>query len=214
MCIITMTALGTALGMSAAAISSATAASAVGVSALGVATGVANAALAIGVVGGIAGGVTGAVSNYQQGKSQQAMYNYQAQIDENNAKIAQKNAAEERQTGIEEARLQRMKTLQAIGNQQTAMAANGMDVTQGTSLDIIEDTAAMGELDALQIEHNYEKKALQYEQASNNYSNQANLDRIAGKNAYNAGVYNSIQSGLNGLEKTASVATKWYGFGA
>lgn len=214
MCIITMTALGTALGMTAAAISSATAASAVGVSALGIATGVANAALAIGVVGGIAGGIVGGVSNYQQGKSQQAMYNYQAQIDENNAKIAQKNAAEERQTGIEEARLQRMKTLQAIGSQETAMAANGMDVTQGTSLDIIGDTAAMGELDALQIEHNYEKRALSYEQQAGNYSNQANLDRIAGKNAYNAGVMNAAQSGLNGLSKVGSVATKWFGFGS
>lgn len=146
MCIITMTALGTALGMSAAAISSATAASAAGVSLLGVATGVANAALAVGVVGGVAGSAIGAVSSYSQGKQQQAMYNYQAQINQENARIAQKNAATERQTGIEEARLQRMKTLQVIGSQKTAMAANGMDITQGTSLDIIQDTAAMGEL--------------------------------------------------------------------
>ena len=51
MCIITMTTLGTALGMSASAISAASAASAAGMSALGVATGVANAALAIGTIG-------------------------------------------------------------------------------------------------------------------------------------------------------------------
>lgn len=213
MCIITMTALGTALGISASAISAASAASAVGVSALGVATGVANAALAIGAVAGIVGGVVSGVSSYQQGKSQQAMYNYQAQIDENNAKIAEQNAAEERQTGIEEARLQRIKTLQAIGEQQTAMAANGMDVTQGTSLDIISDTAAMGELDALQIEHNYEKRALQYERQAGNYINQSNLDRIAGKNAYTAGQYGLVEGGLNSFEKVGSVASKWYGFG-
>lgn len=213
MCIITMTALGTALGMSAAAISAASAASAAGVSLLGVATGVANAALAVGVVGGIAGSAIGAVSSYSQGKQQQAMYNYEAQVAEENAKIAQKNAATERQTGIEEARLQRIKTLQAIGSQKTAMAANGMDVTQGTSLDIIEDTAAMGELDALQIETNYERKALAYEQTANNYSNQANLDVITGKNAYKTGKINAVTEGLNGVSKLGSVASKWVGFG-
>lgn len=214
MCIITMTALGTALGMSAAAISSATAASAAGVSLLGVATGVANAALAVGVVGGIAGSAIGAVSSYSQGKQQQAMYNYEAQVAEENAKIAQKNAATERQTGIEEARLQRMKTLQAIGSQKTAMAANNMDVTQGTSLDIIQDTAAMGELDALQIETNYERKALAYEQQASNYSNQANLDVISGRNAYKTGKINAVTEGLNGVSKLGSVASKWIGFGS
>lgn len=214
MCIITMTALGTALGMSAAAISSATAASAAGVSLLGVATGVANAALAVGVVGGVAGSAIEAVSSYSQGKQQQAMYNYQAQINQENARIAQKNAATERQTGIEEARLQRMKTLQVIGSQKTAMAANGMDITQGTSLDIIQDTAAMGELDALQIETNYEKKALAYEQQANNFSNQANLDVISGRNAYKSGQINAVTEGLNGVSKLGSVANKWVGFGA
>ena len=214
MCIITMTALGTALGMSAAAISSATAASAAGVSLLGVATGVANAALAVGVVGGVAGSAIGAVSSYSQGKQQQAMYNYQAQINQENARIAQKNAATERQTGIEEARLQRMKTLQVIGSQKTAMAANGMDITQGTSLDIIQDTAAMGELDALQIETNYEKKALAHEQQANNFSNQANLDVISGRNAYKSGQINAVTEGLNGVSKLGSVANKWVGFGA
>lgn len=210
MCIITMTALGTALGMSAAAISSATAASAAGVSLLGVATGVANVAL----VAGVASSAIGAVSSYSQGKQQQAMYNYQAQVAEQNAKIAQKNAAVERQTGIEEARLQRIKTLQTIGSQKTAMAANGMDITQGTSLDIIQDTAAMGELDALQIETNYERKALAYEQSANNYSNQSKLDVIAGKNAYKTGKINAVTEGLNGVSKLGSVAGKWVGFGA
>ena len=214
MCIITMSTLGTVLGLSSAAISSATAASAAGISALGVATGVANAALAIGAVAGIAGGVMGGISSYQQGKQQQAMYNYQAKVAEENAKIANKNAATERQTGIEEARLQRMKTLQAVGSQQAAMAANGMDVTQGTSLDIIEDTAAMGELDALQIQTNYERKAQSYEAQANNFNNQASMDVIAGKNAYTAGQIKAVQTGLNGVSKTVGVASKWVGFGS
>jgi len=169
---------------------------------------------AAGAVAGVAGGVVSGVSSYQQGKSQEAYYNYQAQVAEENKKIAQNNAAIERQQGIEEARLQRIKTLQAVGSQQSAMAANGVDVTQGTALDIIEDTAAMGELDALQIETNYEKRALAYDQQADNFQNNANLDRISGKNAYTSGVYGGITGGLNAVNKAGSVASKWVGFGA
>lgn len=173
----------------------------------------ANAMLGVGAVAAIAATAIGSVSSIQQGKQQQAMYNYQAKVAEQNAKIAQNNADTERQTGIEEARLQRMKTLQAIGSQQTAMAANGMDVTQGTSLDIIEDTAAMGELDALQIQTNYERKALAYEQQRDNFKNQANMDVISGQNAYRAGMTNAVTTGLNGIGKLTGVADKWFGFG-
>jgi hypothetical protein len=188
--------------------------SAVTVGAISISAAVANAMLAVGAAAAIASTALGTVSSIQQGKQQQAMYNYQAKVAQENAEIAKKNADTERQTGIEEARLQRMKTLQAVGAQQTAMAANGMDVTQGTSLDIIEDTAAMGELDALQIQTNYERKALAYEQQAGNYTNQANMDAISGRNAYTAGKINAVTTGLNGISKAAGVATKWVGFGA
>ncbi len=188
--------------------------STVTIGALSISAAVANTMLAVGAIAAVTSTVLGTVSSVQQGKQQQAMYNYQAKVAEENAKIANKNAATERQTGIEEARLQRMKTLQAVGSQQAAMAANGMDVTQGTSLDIIEDTAAMGELDALQIQTNYERKAQSYEAQANNFNNQASMDVIAGKNAYTAGQIKAVQTGLNGVSKTVGVASKWVGFGS
>ena len=105
-----------------------------------------------------------------------------------------------------------MKTAQKIGLQSTALAANGVDVTQGTSVDVIEDTAAMGELDALQTSYNYETKAMQYDQQANNMLNQANIDVISGRNAYSAGRMNALASGLNGISKTGEVADKWLGY--
>ncbi len=165
-------------------------------------------------VAGIAGGVVGGVSSYQQGKAQQAQYNYQAKVNEENAKIAQENANVQRQQGIEEARLQRIKAASTIGSQKTAMAANGVDVTQGTAVDVIADTAAMGELDALQTQYNYEMKARGYEAQAGNFQNQANLDVISGKNAYTAGKIGAVQHGLAGLQQTADVASQWFGFGS
>lgn len=215
MCVITLTAIGTAIASSIGMTVAAAGASAAGAAVISSTTAAVIGGVAVaGTVAGIAGSAIGAVSSYSQGKQQQAMYNYQAQLDNQNAEIARKNAAKERQQGIEESRLQRMKTLQAIGSQQTAMAANGMDVTQGTSLDIIQDTAAMGELDALQIESNYETKALAYDQQANNFANQVNIDRITGKNAYTSGKINAVTSGLNSFSKLTSVASKWSGFGA
>jgi len=197
MCIITATAIATATGVS-----------------TGVATALAvaaNTAIALGTVGTIASTAMGVTSSIQQGKAQEAYQNYQAEVAKQNAEIAQDNAALERQQGIEEARLQRMKAIQAVGSQQTAMAANGVDVTQGTALDVIEDTAAMGELDALQTRYNYERKALQYEQQASNFQNQANLDIIEGQNALQAGRMNALAVGFDGLSKTGDVAYKWFG---
>ena len=165
-------------------------------------------------VAGLASTAMGVTSAIQQGKAEQAQYEYQAKVAEDNARIAQNNAAMERQQGIEEERLQRMKTAQAIGSQETAMAANGIDVTQGTALDVIEDTAAMGELDALQTRYNYERKAQAYEFQADNFSNQANLDLIAGKNAYSAGKINALSAGFSGIASTAKHAYGFFGGGS
>lgn len=168
------------------------------------------AAVVTAAVASVASAAVGAYGSYQQGKATQAQYNYQAQVNRNNAKVAEANAAQARQEGIEESRMQRMKTLQKVGAQQAAMAANGIDISTGTALDTIEDTAAMGELDALTTRYNAETKGLAYDHQANNFNNQANLDVFAGKNAYRAGVTNAITTGLDGVAQAGSVATNWY----
>lgn len=167
-------------------------------------------AAVIGIVGTIASTTIGVVSSVQSANAQKAQYDYQAQVAKKNAEIAQNNADQKRQEGIEEARQQRMKTLRAIGSQQAAMAANGIDISSGTALDVVEDTAAMGELDALTTRYNYETHAVGFEQQANNFNNQASLDTFAGQNAYKSGMTSAIGSGIKGLADTASVASKWY----
>ena len=85
------------------------------------------------------------------------------------------------------------------------MAGNGIDITSGTALDTIEDTAQYGELDALMTQYNAERTALNYEQQASNFNNQANLDKIAAQNAATAGKMNAFASGLNGISNIASV---------
>lgn len=169
------------------------------------------------IISGVTALASAAISiptSIQQGRNAQAMYNYQAKVAKKNADIAQQNADQERQAGLEDARWQRIKTLQTIGAQQVAMAGNGIDITSGTALDTIEDTAQMGELDALMIQYNSERAAQNYEQQANNFNNQANLDVIAGKNAATAGLINGVAYGLNGLSQglgglSSLVDEKW-----
>ena len=190
------------------------------ITSMATALGVSTAAVWSGVIGAAVSAVSTAISvtsSVQQSKTQQAMYNYQAEQDRHNAKIAEINAADERQSGLEEARLQRMKVLSAIGSQQTGMAANGIDITQGTALDTIEDTATMGELDALMTMYNSERTAINYERQAANFNNQANLDVIAGQNARRAGTINAIGYGLQGISDMSGgglgnigkVSNKW-----
>lgn len=159
------------------------------------------AAAVIGTVLTIASTAVGVVGSIQKGNAEKAQYNYKAQVNKNNAIIANNNAATERQAGLEDSRLQRIKTLQRIGSQQAGMAAGNIDVTQGIALDTVEDTATMGELDALNIQYNAEKRALNYEQQADNFTNQANMDIIAGKNASKAGKINAVAIGLEGVGK-------------
>ena len=167
-------------------------------------------ALVTSIVATVVSTTMGVVSSVQQGKAAQAQMNYQAEINRRNAAKAQANADDKRQEGIEESRMQRLKTLQKVGAQQAALAANGVDVSEGTALDIIEDTAAMGELDALTTRYNYEKQALAFESQADNFNNQSNLDVFAGQNAYSSGITNAVANGVNGLGNIASVSSKWY----
>lgn len=168
------------------------------------------ASIVVSLVSAAASTAMGVVSGVQQANAAKAQMNYQADVNKRNAKIAQANADMKRQEGIEESRLQKIRNLQKVGAQQAAMAANGIDVSSGTALDVVEDTAAMGELDALTTRYNAETQAQAYERQANNLTNQANMDIISGQNAYKSGMTGAIGSGFKGLGDTASVASRWY----
>lgn len=170
------------------------------------------AAKVIATIASLATTAVSTVSSIEQGKAAKAEYEYKAKMDKQNAQIAQENASRERQQGIEEARLQRLKAAQNVASQTSAMAASGIDVTQGTPVDLLGDTAMWGEMDALNTLSNSESRAQAYEAQANNFQNQARLDSLAGQNAYKAGQLNAISSGLNGISNTMGVAEKWYGF--
>ena len=94
--------------------------------------------------------------------------NTQAELSANaakkNAEIARQNAMLERQEALENARLQRLKTIQGVSAMKTSIAAGNIALGSETALDLIDTVSLSGELDALNIlkkgEENAQKQLL------------------------------------------------------
>ena len=147
----------------------------------------------------VVGAVVGTTTSIVSANNTKKVNEYQAKVAKDNAKIAEENARNERQSGLEESRRQRLRTLQTIGSQQTAMAANGIDISSGTALDTVQDTAELGELDSLMIQYNSERTAFNHETQANNFTNQANLDMFAARNAKTTGYLNATSNAANSI---------------
>ncbi len=85
-----------------------------------------------------------AYGQYKAGKAQKAALDYQAKVDEYNAEL-QIMASEE------EAGLHRGQVHSLISSQKTQFAAGGIDISQGSAVEVFANTAYSGEMDAQRI---------------------------------------------------------------
>jgi hypothetical protein len=132
------------------------------------------------------------VGGMQQGNAQDAAAQSAASDMRINAGYAKEAANDALSRGRYDADLQRIRTGQAIGTQRAAMAANGGLVNEGSNAQLQEDTAALGELDALTIQNNAAREAYGLKvQAISGYSN-ANKTALAGQQAKQ----NSLMGGI------------------
>ena len=91
----------------------------------------------------------GVISSIQQGKAQAAQAQYQADVARQNQELAERQAGAERREGYEAMITKRQETARLIGRQRAAAGASGAAVDVGSNLDLQADTAAQGEIDAL-----------------------------------------------------------------
>lgn len=156
-----------------------------------------------------AGTVLGAAGEMQAAKAQSQALQYQAAIARNNQIIAQRRAEDARQRGELESNLQRQRSRLLTSQQRAALAGAGVTVDQDSALQLTEDTAALGELDALTIRSNAEREALGFESEASNFGAEASLQTSAASNALSSG---RLKAGATLLSGFGSVANKWYGF--
>jgi len=134
--------------------------------------------------------------NVQAGKSQKRLNEY-------NAQVASMQGDDALARGEEAAARHREGVRRMIGGQRAAWAASGADVNSGNAVDVVADTAALGELDALTIEFNAAREAW-------GYRNQAIDYRARGEIAQAHGVYQGVAGAVG---TGASMLYHRYGFG-
>lgn len=147
----------------------------------------------------VAGLVLGVAGGVQQANAQQQQAEYAAAVSENNAKTAEMQALDAHRRGAEAEERQRMLTRQRIGAQRVALAANSVDVGTGTAVDLVAETAAFGEADALTIRANAAREAWGFNEQARNYRADAVGARAAGKNAKRGTLLTTAAGALQGL---------------
>ncbi len=116
----------------------------------------------------------GGAGGVQSGQPAAASGRYSAAVSEMNATLADRRAKDAIERGQIAEQRKRQEVAGIVGKQTAAMAANGVDLSFGSPLDTLIDTATMGEIDALTIRTNANREAYDYRvQAVNGRANAA-----------------------------------------
>lgn len=161
----------------------------------------------------IAGTMYGAISASQQSK-------YEAGVADQNAKLSNEQAKDSIMNNQTEALRLGRQTGALKGQQQAALAANGVDIGDGSALQIAQDTAMLGNEDAAQLYKAGFERTRGYEISAYNYRSSAAASRAAAKSAIVGGVLKSFSTALgagsqiSGMNSSVSAPTMQSTYGA
>jgi hypothetical protein len=144
-----------------------------------------------------------ATGAYAQSRAQKAEANFKKAQGEQNARLADMQAADAEKRGNKEANNYMRKVRGVVGSQRAALAASGVDIGSGSALELQADTEALGEYDAAVIRNNAAREAWGYQAQATNFRNQAKFDYMAGK-------YASRNTLLTGGMQAASYGAESY----
>lgn len=136
-------------------------------------------------------------------QSQQA--SYAANIAEQNRRIATTQANDAANNTALEAQRRYRQIGQTKGAQQAALAANGVDINFGTSVDLQRDTAMIGAEDIGQIYKAGNEKVVGLDREAWNYGAEASAQRAKGKGAIVQGILEAAGTALGGASQVAKM---------
>lgn len=108
--------------------------------------------------------------------------NYQGGVYDQNAALADNQSTDAISRGRQAEIARGTATNQTVGAQRASYAASGVNVGNGSALDVQADTARMGALDQLTIKRNAAMEAFGYGVDATNARNAANFARTGGQN--------------------------------
>ena len=146
--------------------------------------------MAIGVIFSVISSIVGAMSAVSAGESQKQAADY-------NADVMDAQAQSERDAAAFEETRQREANSKLKARQRVAYLSSGVDLSEGTPLEVLGSQAGEMEMDAMAIRYNGEVKARQSESQAEIYRMQGNQARTAGYT--NAG--SSLMTGAGSVGK-------------
>lgn len=147
----------------------------------------------------IGGALVSGAGQVASASAQSKAARYNAEVQRNNAMLAERQAKNVLEAGAREEQKQKALTQQLMGKQQAAMAANGVDVSFGTPLDLMVDTAKQGAIDALTIKTNTYRNYDDVRNQAVSSRNQAVLYDMEAKNSRTAGILSAFGTTLSGV---------------
>lgn len=151
-----------------------------------------------------AGGVAAAYGAYNKSKAEKTAFDMQAKVADNNKQYATWQAEDAIRRGQKATVAQQLKTRQLKGAQIARMAENGIDLGEGSALNILTDTDLMGAIDANTVTDNAAKEAWFYRAQAGNYGANADLLR------YRSSAENPMGAASGTLLTSAgNVASRW-----
>lgn len=154
----------------------------------------------------------GSVGAVQAGQASAASSQYIAQVQDMNATLAERRAKDAERRGEVDEQRKRQQVAQIAGQQRVAMAANGVDLSFGSPLDTLIDTAVAGELDALTIRTNAAREAYDFRVDAVNKRAGASMSRAQADNAIAGSYLNAGGTILSGAGK--AYAGSKFGWGS
>lgn len=115
-----------------------------------------------------------------------------------NAKLAEYGAADAQRRGTLELYKVRRNAAQVKGAQRASMAARGLDLTEGSPLDILTETDYFSKLDENTTKDNTAKEVYGFRTQGANYG------------ALASSINPWLEAGGSGLASAGAVASKWY----
>jgi hypothetical protein len=125
----------------------------------------------------VAGKGQGAVGAYGDAKGEKMALGYGAAMDDLNAAQAERDAQQELAKGNEQVAMSTMRAGMAKSSQRAAMAANGIDLGDGSAAEVLTSTDMMKENDANAITSNAIRAAWGHRVEATNHTNAGMMKR-------------------------------------
>lgn len=146
----------------------------------------------------------GAAGQIQQGNAAAEASRYNAKVADMNATMSERRARDALERGAREEQQKRAEVAALQGRQRAAMGANGVDLSFGSPLDTIVDTAVLGELDALTIRKNAANESYDQKVNAVNGRSDATLSRMNADASQTGGYLAAAGTLLGGAAKSYS----------